>query len=268
MKIGIHSRFCESCTKDVMDFTGMDRRAILEYLLANYDKQVCGRIYPHQLDFSHQDYMVTIRALEKRTNNSNLAFYLLTLGTLVLAGCNSESPTQLKTQKQDSLQSLVIYPRETLKEIAICPPAEPITDSGDSTILVNGKRLKLVTMIMGNVIVSPPDSTPNFSLPFDLVDRMPEFKGGMDSLTEFIKANLHYPEWERRNKIEGKIYASFTVDEDGKIKDPQIIGSVKGSKNFDSEVLRVISMMPDWIPGSNNGQNVDVRFNLPINFQL
>ncbi len=76
MKIGLHSRFCDKCEKNVMDFTNKSRQEILEYLLTNYDKRVCGRIYRSQLDFSDTDFLVTIKAISRKNKNPNLAFYL------------------------------------------------------------------------------------------------------------------------------------------------------------------------------------------------
>lgn len=89
MKIGLHSRFCENCKKDVVDFTKKNRQQILEYLLENHNRQVCGHIRPSQLDFSHSDFLITINNLSKRTNNTNLSFYLLTMGALLLSSCNT-----------------------------------------------------------------------------------------------------------------------------------------------------------------------------------
>ncbi len=43
-------RFCSSCQKCVVDFTGFSDRQLYEYLLANKTKQVCGRFYDTQLN--------------------------------------------------------------------------------------------------------------------------------------------------------------------------------------------------------------------------
>jgi hypothetical protein len=36
----------------------------------------------------------------------------------------------------------------------------------------------------------------------------------------------------------------------------------------DEEAVRVVSLMPKWMPGTNEGKPVDVSFNLPIKFAL
>ena len=73
---------------------------------------------------------------------------------------------------------------------------------------------------------------------------------------------------EKKEKIEGNVFVTFVIAADGKIKDPKILRSVDGSKNFDKEVLRVIEEMPTWKPGQEHGQNVAVQFTIPIRFRL
>src|SRR5690606_18408431 len=99
-------------------------------------------------------------------------------------------------------------------------------------------------------------------------EKMPEFIGGLDSLTSYLKTTLHYPKWEKENKIEGTVYVSFVINKEGKIENPRILRSVKDSKNFDNEVLKIINEMPDWIPGEQDGKKVKVQYNLPIRFKL
>jgi protein TonB len=104
--------------------------------------------------------------------------------------------------------------------------------------------------------------------PYMFVEVMPEFVGGIDSLTSYLKQKINYPKWEKENKIEGTEIVTFLVDKDGNIKDAKVIRSVKGSKNFDEEVLRVINNMPSWKPGEHNNEQVDVKYTLPIKFEF
>lgn len=260
MKIGLHSRFCDNCEKNVIDFTHKDRKEILEYLLANYDKRVCGHIFPYQLDFTNTDFLITINALNKKSNNPNLSFYLLTLGTLILAGCDNPEIGN-KSKGVDTIASAP-------KNIDTTTTTQYLDTSRKSFINPKKEMPPIpIGAIEGEIFVGP-DTTFGHAEPYPYVEIMPEFKGGMDSLLSFINLNLKYPDWEKENKIEGKVFVNFVVDKNGKIKNAKILKTVKGSKNFDIEVLRVINNMPDWIPGQQDGKNVDVQFNLPINFKL
>ena len=57
---------------------------------------------------------------------------------------------------------------------------------------------------------------------------------------------------------------SFTVKEDGSITDAKILRGL--GKNYDDEVLRVINLMPKWLPGKQNGEAAAVKFNMPVKF--
>jgi TonB family protein len=101
---------------------------------------------------------------------------------------------------------------------------------------------------------------------FTLVEEMPQFPGGDSKRFNFFSQNLQYPLLAVENGIEGTVYVSFVVRTDGEITDVKVLRGIGGG--CDEEALRVISTMPRWIPGKQNGKNVDVLFNLPICFRL
>jgi TonB family protein len=257
MKIGLNSRFCDNCTKSVIDFTEMSRQEILEYLLTNYDKKVCGKIYKSQLDFTHSDYLLTIKSLSSKHKNSNISFFLLTVGTLILSGCDTTNneTANFKTESVPKIEmnrdSVQIYGgikkangKIQKKKNKLHIPIEPIIETGDIQILEEPL---------------PPQ---------EFIDIMPEYEGGLDSLIHFLNTNIQYPTWEKENKLEGTVYVTFVIDKNGKIIDPKISNTVPNSKNFDTEAIRVIKKMPNWIPGRHEGNYVDIQFNLPIQFKL
>src|SRR6188768_1228925 len=80
-----------------------------------------------------------------------------------------------------------------------------------------------------------------------VVQEQPKFPGGDDSLISFLKRNLRYPPEAKLAWIHGLVYVGFLVDENGRIKDVRLLNSV--NKLLDDEALRVVNMMPDWLPG-------------------
>lgn len=261
MKIGVHSRFCDNCVKKVVDFTHMSRREILEYLLTHHEQRTCGRLYRSQLDFSHSDFLVTIKALSKNSGDSNLSFYLLALGALILSGCSSPEIPIDTENKSDTIISSV-FRKETV-----------LTTSNLDTITALEKKPKHQVvelyndLVLGEIAIGP-DSFCGHTEPFTLVEKMPEFEGGIDSLFSYLRQNLKYPEWEKSNKIQGTVYAGFVIDKQGRAKDFEILRTVDEARNFDREVLRVLREMPNWIPGELEGRKVDVKYHLPIKFVL
>lgn len=101
---------------------------------------------------------------------------------------------------------------------------------------------------------------------FDLVEEAPEFKEGMQGLTEFLMKNLKYPEQARSMGIEGTVYVSFVIDANGSVRDVEILKGI--GESCDKEAKRVVEMFPDWIPGKQKGQPVNTRMRLPIKFAL
>lgn len=99
-----------------------------------------------------------------------------------------------------------------------------------------------------------------------VVEQAPEFPGGMASMMKFLRDNTKYPAQARRMGTEGSVYVSFVIDSDGRIADVQTIKGI--SADLDKEAMRVISSMPPWKPGKQNGKAVRVRFVLPVKFQL
>ena len=92
---------------------------------------------------------------------------------------------------------------------------------------------------------------------------MPEYPGGQAALLKFIGDNLKYPK-ETVGCFQGSVRVKFYVDTLGHVCDPQIVRGLDSA--LDREVLRVVRLFPDFIPGQHEGKKVNVYMNLPINF--
>ena len=101
---------------------------------------------------------------------------------------------------------------------------------------------------------------------FVVVEEDPEFPGGLDSLRAFIERNLVYPQLAKDQKIEGRVFVSFTVEQNGSISNVKVLRDIGGGCG--AEAIRVVMKMPKWKPGKQRGKPVRVQFNLPIEFKL
>lgn len=101
---------------------------------------------------------------------------------------------------------------------------------------------------------------------FFVVEDMPEFPGGEPELRKFISNNIQYPEDAQIEGIQGRVYVSFTVDKEGQVANAKIARGVHPS--LDKEALRVVNILPEWIPGKQKGKPVNVSYTVPINFAL
>ncbi|MCB0480649.1 MAG: TonB family protein [Flavobacteriales bacterium] len=95
---------------------------------------------------------------------------------------------------------------------------------------------------------------------------MPDFPGGMSELYAFLGSNLKYPEACKKDGIEGIVYVSFVITESGKVTGARVLKGVH--ELMDAETIRVVSMMPDWIPAEDKGKKVKVQYNMPIRFKM
>lgn len=102
--------------------------------------------------------------------------------------------------------------------------------------------------------------------PFVSVEQMPQFPGGDAELMKFIGSNLKYPTIAAENGIEGRVVIRFVVGKEGGVSDVQVVRSLDPS--CDKEAVRVVKMMPKWVPGKQNGRTVPVYYTLPVLFKL
>ena len=101
---------------------------------------------------------------------------------------------------------------------------------------------------------------------FTVVEEMPQYPGGMMECMKFLSKNIRYPAESQKAKIEGRVIVQYVVKEDGKVSDVKVVRSV--SPDLDAEAIRVVSMMPEWIPGKQRGKAVAVKYTMPIMFRL
>lgn len=92
------------------------------------------------------------------------------------------------------------------------------------------------------------------------------FPGGQGSFSKYLSTNIKYPESARKNSLSGIVYVGYTITETGKIENVHVVKGVAPA--LDSEAVRVVSSMPDWIPAEGKNGPVSSQLFLPINFQL
>ncbi|MBO4597674.1 MAG: energy transducer TonB [Bacteroidaceae bacterium] len=169
----------------------------------------------------------------------------------------------------------------TTMEQPLPPPPPAVTKSiSDELILVDDDSQEENNMIssedLGAAVVAPapkvvevakvPDEVIEDNEIFKIVEKMPEFPGGMAACLKFLANNIKYPTISQEHGVQGKVVIQFVVNKDGSIVDPTVVRSV--DPYLDKEALRVISMMPRWTPGMQRGKPVRVKYTVPVTFRL
>lgn len=113
-----------------------------------------------------------------------------------------------------------------------------------------------------------PDTKENHSgKVYSSVQIMPSFPGGESALMHYLNEHIHYPPVARENGIQGTVVVQFVVNKDGSLSQVKTVGARKGG-GLEEEAVRVVEGMPDWIAGKQDGQKVNVRFDLPVRYVL
>jgi hypothetical protein len=123
---------------------------------------------------------------------------------------------------------------------------------------------------------------------FAMVEQQPLFRGGNKALQEFIRQNLRYPPMAQAYGVEGRVVMRFLIDSLGYVSDikaakhilkydtlllnheseaRQIQLKEQIAQQLEEECARVIAMMPRWAPGRMYGNSVNMKYNLPFQFQ-
>ena len=101
---------------------------------------------------------------------------------------------------------------------------------------------------------------------FQVVQEMPEFPGGMAECMKWLGKNVKYPATAMEKGVQGRVIIQFVVNRDGSISEASVARGI--DPDLDKEALRVVSAMPNWIPGKQRGQAVRVKYTLPVMFRL
>lgn len=80
----------------------------------------------------------------------------------------------------------------------------------------------------------------------------------------FLNDNLEYP--GTCMSYTGKVWVEFIIESDGNISNIKILKGVAAA--LDEEVIRVIKLLPKFIPAKQNGETVRYKHRVPINFTL
>lgn len=99
---------------------------------------------------------------------------------------------------------------------------------------------------------------------FTSVEKQPEFPGGFVKFLQFIKDNQKVN--VGTDAKSGRVIVSFVVEKDGALTGIKVVRSI--SVEYDAEALRLLKLMPKWLPGMQNGRPVRVQYSVPINLGL
>lgn len=91
-----------------------------------------------------------------------------------------------------------------------------------------------------------------------------KFPGGNKKRIIFLAENLVYPKKAKEFDKDGTVFVHFNIEKDGSITN--IFCPIEKGYNLEHEAVRVIRLMPNWIPAKYNGEAVRSKHVLPVKF--
>jgi len=159
---------------------------------------------------------------------------------------------------------------EAIRVISSMPKWKPGTQKGEPV------KVKYTVPVMFRLAPEPVEkidetTVVGYHIPvagevYDVVDKMPEFPGGMTGLMQYLSKNIRYPAEAQTKGIQGRVTVAVIINTEGKAVNASIVRSV--DPILDAEALRVASTMPDWVPGTKDGKPVNVKYTFPVTFRL
>ncbi|MDR7208177.1 energy transducer TonB [Flavobacterium piscis] len=253
-----NGRFCLSCSKTVIDFTTMLPEEIQHFFIQNQNESVCGRFKNEQL--KSLIIQIPSRILFNHTHYHKmflLAFFI-TMGT-TLFSCADKDGNKEKIDKIEIVEDSLITKNDCKQN-----PANP-----PKKIIQKDPEIAYPIMTTGEIvsvdIIDNPDDTPiDYDALFNTayLDILPVPEGGMDKFHSFLEANYIVP--DKTKKYTGKVYTSFVIEKDGTLSTFKVIRDA--GPGTGEEAIRVLKMVPKWIPGKLNNHAVRTTYMLPISF--
>lgn len=105
---------------------------------------------------------------------------------------------------------------------------------------------------------------------FNKAEVDPSFVGGEKAMMKYLNDNIVFPKDAEEKGLEGTVYVDFVIAANGSVREVTVTDAVGEDvdQSFRDEAVRVVTSMPKWTAGRQNGKAVDVNFSLPITFQL
>ena len=268
-------RFCNSCSKSVVDFTEMLPDEIQNYFILNQGKNTCGRFKKSQLD----EIIIQIpsRVLYSQTQYHRMFLMALfiCMGT-TLFSCKQENGIKQKIDKIEVVKDTAKFDKIYVGEYPAMendtmhlPPPPPKENQIKFIKPVSNTKSKK-PIFHKPAKISCIETTAKDSVSEEEIIMMgavmesePEYPGGINIFYQFFITEFILP--EEVEKPKNKIRVTFIIEKDGSLStfdfpkdtNPQIV----------AEITRVLKLSPKWHSGEQNGKKTRTKYSLPISFQ-
>ena len=183
--------------------------------------------------------------------------FVLTLALIIAQACGSKSETTSETGEAVGTPE---------NEVALTVEEKRVKMEEEKAVVAEKRRIAYeerfkntpyYTDAQGNVV-------------FNKTEVDPTFVGGDKALMKYLNDNVVFPKEAEEKGLEGTVYVDFVITANGSVREVTVTDAVGENvdQSFRDEAVRVVTSMPKWTAGRQNGKPVDVNFSLPITFRL
>lgn len=297
-------RFCDTCSKTVIDFTAMKTQEIQDFIAENKSNRICGHFKQTQLDSINLHIPSHVLSKQHSFHKLFLLALMIVMGTSLFS-CTNRSGNK---QKIDSIEVVDTINKNVINVLEEVPKKmdtisektnpekiileEILTDGeliietvGDIEIIENqtleidsikvidppeiegkieimGDMITEGEVIFGIITVETPPEFPNTSNQLNRKEKQDYFS---KKVSEFVLENFIIPQGDLDFKGKQRVSTQFKIDSLGIINDIRVRAPHKW---LEKEAIRILSLLPKFIPAKHNGKPVEMVYSLPIIFQV
>lgn len=252
-----NGRFCLSCSKTVVDFTTMLPDEIQNYFIQNRNNNVCGRFKKSQLEAITIQIPSRILYTQTHYHKMFLLALFIAMGT-TLFSCADKDGNKQKIDKIELVEDSL-------------PKTDTKFNSEDS-ILKEPTPPHLSTQYVTTIKIEPTgssvyiDNYPHETLtgipPPEYIETIPDYPGGFEKFTDFIKNEFQIP--KKAKRISGEIKVSFVIDKTGTLNEIKVFDNI--GHETGEEMIKVLQESKKWKPGIINGKGIStvIRLNIVV----
>ncbi|WP_242202975.1 energy transducer TonB [Aestuariivivens insulae] len=277
-------KFCDSCAKTVIDFTKMSTYEIQDFISENQSQRICGHFKQTQLDSINLFIPKEVIEEQKSFHKAFLLILLIVMGTTFF-NCTNNNGKQKKIDSIEIIDSI----NNNCVDVTLGLPAIDKVDSISSSnypkkeIESPTKEQKNIDepIITGDIVevlgLTIPTIDLNNPIPFALVEQVPQFKNtpkGLNAeekrkyftnqIAKIVSKNFMVTQGALGFAGKQKIYTQFKINERGNVVDIKVRAP---HPKFESEAVRVLKLLPQFIPAIQGNKPITVIYSLPIVFQ-
>lgn len=190
----------------------------------------------------------------------NLTIFILAAALMVAQACGS------KSEKTSEESVVAETPTPAVKPVVLTSAEKRAKIENERAARAEKRRIEFEKQAK----IAPYYTDSKGNIVYNKAEVDPSFTGGDKAMMKYLRDNLKFPEDAQKEGLEGTVFVDFVVAANGAVREVTVTETPgeEVDQSFRTEAIRVVTSMPKWIPGRQRGKSVDVKFSLPVTFQM